>query len=101
MIYDEFLDRFAQKEEGRRKKEILRRAEHIRKRRKRKESLQFLKDRFKIAAGLLEEEKSGTLIMAKENFEAHLRRQMVDVRRHHPLGPPGHVHQPTAPNTEF
>lgn len=79
----------------------LRRAEHIRKRRKGNESQhsKFLKDPFKMARSLLEEIKRGTLVMPKEDLEAHMRRQMEDTRRDHPLGSPGRVPQPTAPTT--
>lgn len=81
----------------------LRRAERIRKRWKKKESqcARFLKDPFRMARSLLEEKKSGTLVMAKEELEDHVRKQISDPGKHLPLGSPGYVPQPTAPSTEF
>lgn len=54
-----------------------------------------------MARSLLEEKKSGTLVMAKEELEDHTRRQMSDSERHLPIGSPGYVPQPPAPTEDF
>ncbi|KAK0136753.1 Retrovirus-related Pol polyprotein from type-2 retrotransposable element R2DM [Merluccius polli] len=79
----------------------LRRAENLRKRRKKKERARsnFFKDPFKFVKGLFTKEKSGNLQTTKECLEAHLSQTHSDSRRHEqvtlphdmpPLHPPKH-----------
>ncbi|KAL1246938.1 hypothetical protein QQF64_034693 [Cirrhinus molitorella] len=72
------------------------RAECIQKRGKRREKDQanFFKNPFihhPFARQMLEEAKSGTLNVTREELEEHVRRQSSDLVRNEPLGPLGHL----------
>ncbi|KAJ8402770.1 hypothetical protein AAFF_G00364420 [Aldrovandia affinis] len=86
-------------DEVKRKLTSLQRAEHIRKRRKRKEKARA--NFFKHARQLLEEKKSGKLEVTKEKLEQHIRGQYSDPARNNPLGPPEHVPRPAPPTSQF
>lgn len=81
----------------------LRRAEHIRRRRKRneKERSSFFRNLFQHARGLLEEKTSGTLDISKEKLQEHIRIQYSDPARNNPLGSPGYVPRPSEPSALF
>lgn len=81
----------------------LRRAEHIRRRRKRKEKERatFFKNPFKHARQLLEEAKSGRMEVTREELEEHIRKQYSDPARTTPLGAPGHLPRPEPPVSQF
>ncbi|KAJ8361990.1 hypothetical protein AAFF_G00407370 [Aldrovandia affinis] len=80
----------------------LRRAERIRRWRKRKkERSSFFRNPFRHARGLLEEKTSGTLDVSKEDLEEHIRAQYSDPARNNPLGSPGYVPRPTEPSALF
>ena len=61
----------------------LRRAENLRRRRKRKEHARssFFKDPFKFVKSLFTKEKSGKLITTRKDLEAHLKRIHTDSHR--------------------
>ncbi|KAJ8397209.1 hypothetical protein AAFF_G00440430 [Aldrovandia affinis] len=90
-------------DEVKRKLASLRRAEHIRKRRKRKEKERdnFFKNPFKHAKQLLEDKKSVKLEVTKEKLKQHIRGQYSHSARNNPLGPPGHVPCPAPPTSQF
>ena len=90
-------------EEVRQRLSRLRRAERIRKRskRKQKERDSFFKDPFKHARQLLEEKKSGELVITREQMEQHVKMQYSDRLRNVPLGTPGYVPRPAPPTAEF
>ncbi|XP_038130124.1 uncharacterized protein LOC119776004 [Cyprinodon tularosa] len=90
-------------EEVRKRLALLRRAERIRKRskRKQKERASFFKDPFKHARQLLEEKKTGKLETTREQLEQHVRKQYSDPQRNVPLGTPGYLLQPAQPTVEF
>lgn len=90
-------------EEVRKRLAMLRRAERIRKRskRKQKERDSFFKDPFKHARQLLEEKKTGKLETTREQLEQHVREQCSDPQRSFPLGTPGYVPRPAQPTAEF
>lgn len=56
------------------------------KKRKKSQCSKFLKNPYRIARSLLEEKKSGALVMTKEDFEDHVKSHMPDTERHLPLG---------------
>ncbi|KAJ8353203.1 hypothetical protein SKAU_G00207700 [Synaphobranchus kaupii] len=81
----------------------LRRAERIRRQRKRKEKerayiLYFFMNPFQFACGLLEEQ---LLMISKEDLEEHIHVQYSDSARTNPLGPPGYMPKPTEPSALF
>ena len=57
--------------------------------------------RVKYARSLLEENKTGTLQVTKQELEQHIKDQLSDNLRAKPLGSPGHVPRPPEPSTEF
>lgn len=81
----------------------MRRAERIRKRRKRKEKERsdFFKNPFKHARQLLEDRRSGKLETTKEELERHFSQQFSDAGRLTPLGSPGYVPRPAPPAVPF
>lgn len=81
----------------------LRRAESIRRWRKRKEKerANFFRNPFRYARGLLEEKASGTLEVSKEQLEEHIHAQYSDSARNEPLGPPGYLPKPAEPSALF
>ncbi|XP_078665283.1 uncharacterized protein LOC144907786 [Branchiostoma floridae x Branchiostoma belcheri] len=89
--------------EVRGKLESLRRAERLRRKRKRKakERNQFFKNPYKFARNLLEEKKGGSLQISKEELELHLQETYSDPQRNAELGSPGYVPRPTEPEVAF
>ncbi|KAL7853191.1 hypothetical protein AOLI_G00200350 [Acnodon oligacanthus] len=79
----------------------LRRAERIRKRRKQKERKDFFRDPFKYAHQLLDEKRSGKLIISKEDLEQYIKSQYMDAARDTPLGTQGYIPRPDLPKTPF
>ncbi len=81
----------------------LRRAERIRRRRKRKEKERknFFKDPFKYARQLLDEKRSGKLVITKEDLEHYIKGQYTDAAKDTPLGSPGYVPRPNPPRSPF
>lgn len=86
----------------------LRRAENLRKRRRRKEQTRacFFKDPFKYVKSLFTKEKSGRLSVPKANLEEHLKKSCTDDRHQEdvtlpsdmpPLSPPEHELDVTPP----
>lgn len=90
-------------DEIRKRLAVLRRAESIRRRRKRKEKerANFFRNPFRHARGLLKEETSGSLEISKEELERHIHAQYSDPARNEQLGPPGYVPKPAEPAALF
>ncbi|KAI8482700.1 hypothetical protein Bbelb_395800 [Branchiostoma belcheri] len=80
-------------EEVRTRLKCLRRAERLRRKRKRKENQrkQFFRNPFKFAKSLLEEKKGGDLTIGVEDLEAHLKATYSDPEKDRPLDSPGEV----------
>ncbi|XP_019614735.1 PREDICTED: uncharacterized protein LOC109462613 [Branchiostoma belcheri] len=87
-------------EEVRTRLKCLRRAERLRRKRKRKENQrkQFFRNPFKFAKSLLEEKKGGDLTIGVEDLEAHLKATYSDPEKDRPLDSPGYVPRPAEPS---
>ncbi|KAL7847813.1 hypothetical protein AOLI_G00225310 [Acnodon oligacanthus] len=61
----------------------------------------FFRDPFKYARQLLDEKRSGKLIISKEDLEQYIKGQYMDEARDTPLGSPGYIPHPDLPKTLF
>ncbi|KAK7930262.1 hypothetical protein WMY93_006657 [Mugilogobius chulae] len=77
----------------------LRRADRIRRRRKRKEKERkdFFRNPYKFARQLLDEKRSGSLNISKEELEQHMKAVHSDKKRWTSLGSPGYIPLPPSP----
>jgi len=81
----------------------LRRSEHLRRQRKRKERTRtlFYSNPYSFVKGLFDREKGGSLKVPMKDLEEHLRKTYSDVRRHEPVTIPNDMPPIQAPKHQM
>ncbi|KAK7886737.1 hypothetical protein WMY93_026358 [Mugilogobius chulae] len=82
---------------------ILRRAEHLRRKRRKKEQVRtrFFNDPFRFLKSLFTKEKSGKLVTSKEELEAHLKEIHSGIHRNNPISLPSDMPPVPSPHYQF